>query len=833
MSRLLYLKAVLLVFLSLFICSNSFAQSATIHFRVNMSHYISENLFDETSETIDIAGTFNNWGGTRMDLTKGQTDSVYSRTISGFSVGQAIEFKFRINGAWNDREEFVGAGNNRKWTVSTTQDTISVWYNDLEPASGPPIANFSVVNTTLFEGQQVAIINDSDGIIDSYYWEFEGASPSTSTEKQPLVMYPDSGVYSIKLIVSNNSGQADTLEKIDYITVSPRPLQTSRWWNNRVFYEIFVRSFYDSNGDGVGDINGIIEKLDYLNDGDPNTTTDLGIGGIWLMPIHPSPSYHGYDVTNYRGVHPQYGTLDDFKRLVSEAHKRGIAVIIDYVMNHSSSQHEWFQQSANNNSTYRDYYVWSQTNPGFTGPWGQTVWINRNGSYYYALFWDGMPDINYNNEAVKDSIFNSASFWINETGVDGFRLDAVKYIFEDGSKTEDVPATHEFFGEFSAHIKNDNPNVFTVGEAWTSTDKVIDYVVPDRIDYCFEFDVAGAIISSINSANNGAASSAISKAYNSYPNQQMGLFLTNHDMTRVQNEFGSSITKNKVAASIYLTLPGIPYIYYGEELGMTGNKSSGDENVRTPMHWNNNSNAGFTTGNPWRSVNSEYNSKNVALLSTDENSILSHYRKLVQLRNRTPELQTGNLTFFPSSEKRILMYSRSKMAENFDSTLIVVTNLSNQTLTNVVFTPVGLVDHTVSYLMKDVLTEREITFSSESSGGNVIPELQPYETLLLRVVAHTLSNETQPFRPSFELEPVYPNPFNPTTTARFNLAQNGLIELSVFDTIGRKVKSILNEYRPAGNYTVSVDLQEYSSGVYFLQLQQAENVEIQKMSLIK
>jgi glycosidase len=181
-------------------------------------------------------------------------------------------------------------------------------------------------------------------------------------------------------------------------TATPDPYAGTegfRWWNDTVFYEIFVRSFRDSDGDGIGDFNGIIEKLDYLE--------GLGIRGIWLMPINPSPSYHGYDVTDYYAVNPDYGTLEDFKRLLEEAHKRDIKIIIDFVMNHTSSKHPWFQQALTPGSPYHDWYVWSETDPGTLGPWGAKAWYRAsNGQYYYAIFWDQMPDLNYENPAVRE-----------------------------------------------------------------------------------------------------------------------------------------------------------------------------------------------------------------------------------------------------------------------------------------------------------------------------------------------------------------------------------------------------------------------------------------------
>jgi alpha-amylase len=811
--------------------TSGFGQAASLTFQVNMKFAIKNGLFNEKTEFVDVAGTFNNWGGTSQKLSDADGDSIYTRTNTGFTVGEQIQLKFRINGAWNGREEFSGGGSNRYFTVNTTTDTLSVWYNDEKLPSGPPISAFSLPANVIYVNQQVNFHSDSDGIIDSYLWIFENGNPATSTEEDPIVFYSSPGIYDVTLITSNSLGEADTLKKEDFIEIQTRPESTPKWWNNRVFYEIFVRSFYDSDGDGIGDFNGIIEKLDYLNDGDPETTTDLGIGGIWLMPINPSPSYHGYDVTDYRGVNPQYGTMEDFKRLVSEAHKRGIAIIIDYVMNHTSTQHPWFQQSAARNTTYRDYYIWSTTNPNFLGPWGQTVWHSRNGSYYYGVFWDGMPDLNYDTQAVKDSVFNAASFWIKETGIDGFRLDAVKYIFEDGKITEDLPKTHAFFGEFTAHIKNDNPNVFTVGEAWTSTNKVLDYVVNDRIDYCFEFDVAGGIISSVQNAKKSNIVSAITNAYNSYPNQQFGLFLTNHDMDRVHSVFGQSVPKNKIAASLYLSLPGIPYVYYGEELGMTGVKP--DENIRTPMMWNNTPYAGFTTGNPWRSVNSEYNGKNVALLEKDPNSLLSHYKKMIQLRNKYRELQNGELYLFPTEDERIFMYARTTEPGNTDSTLIVVVNLSNETIENSTFTAVGLTEGIASYSMLNLLTDGEELVPATENGTNTLVNLEPYETKVYRIIDTTVSLDRIQKAKEFRLEPAFPNPFNPTTTIRYQLVNSGQVRLDVYDMLGRLIKTIRNENQPIGYYTVLLDLNGFSSGTYLLKLSQNNMFLKQKISLVK
>ena len=231
---------------------------------------------------------------------------------------------------------------------------------------------------------------------------------------------------------------------------SPGPITGSNpdaWWRNAVFYEIFVRSFYDSNNDGVGDFNGMAQKLDYIQ--------SLGVNAIWLMPIHPSPSYHGYDVLNYYAVNSQYGTMDDFKNLLAEAHKRDIRIIIDLVLNHTSSQHPFFADANRDvNSAYRDWYVWSNE-PGANFHQG-------NGGYYYGNFWGGMPDLNYRNPDVTEQMYEVSRYWLEDIGVDGFRIDAAKHIIEEGNKLENTDSTHEWFKEYYAFYKSIDPAIIEI-----------------------------------------------------------------------------------------------------------------------------------------------------------------------------------------------------------------------------------------------------------------------------------------------------------------------------------------------------------------------------------
>jgi len=453
------------------------------------------------------------------------------------------------------------------------------------------------------------------------------------------------------------------------------------WWNEVVFYEIFVRSFYDSDGDGIGDIQGIIEKLDYLNDGDPSTDSDLGISGIWLMPINESPSYHGYDVTDYRSINEDYGSIDDFLELMSLCNARGIKVIVDYVMNHSSSDNPWFLASASGDPDYEDWYLWRSNDPGYTQPWGGTghVWHpHSNGNYYYGVFWSGMPDLNYTNAEVKNEMFDIAGFWLEDMQVDGFRCDAVKYIIEDDSNLDNTSGTYSFWEEFNTFYKGIKPDAMTVGEAWDATDIVLNYI-DGKFDFCFEFDLASAIINGINSNSPSYIINKMAEIKNVYPFHQYGVFLTNHDQNRIFDQLAYSIEKCKVAASVYLTLPGIPYLYYGEEVGMSGIKP--DPDIRRPMQWSSDSNAGFTSGNPWHDINSNYASYNVEDQQNDDNSLWSLYRDLIKIRQENEALTKGTYQAISSSDGQIYPHIRQYGEE----IIVVLINFTSRDLSDVLF----------------------------------------------------------------------------------------------------------------------------------------------------
>jgi alpha-amylase len=449
----------------------------------------------------------------------------------------------------------------------------------------------------------------------------------------------------------------------------PKGTDGYAWWNDTTFYEIFVRSFSDSNGDGIGDFNGITSKLDYLK--------DLGITGIWLMPINPSPSYHGYDITDYESVNPDYGTMDDFKNLLSEAHKRGIRVIIDLVLNHTSDQDPWFIAAQEPNSPYRNYYIWSDTDPGYKGPWGEQVWYKTSTGYYYAIFAQNMPDLNFRNPDVTTQMENIAKFWLQDVGIDGFRLDAARHLIEEGNIQVNTNSTHSWLQQFFAFYKNINPNAFTVGELnGESPDIMSTYVAKNQLDTAFDFTLATSFIFSANTGLAKNATSQLRVSYKLLPKLQDAIFLTNHDQDRLMTDLGNNPDKVKVAASLLLTSPGVPFLYYGEEVGLEG--SGEDPDKRRPMQWCSDQYACFSTVTPWESVGPAYQDFNVETEMKDPQSILSQYRTLINLRNQHAALRVGD-SFLPNTNAAGLF---ADLRQSKNEIILVLINVSKSPISD-------------------------------------------------------------------------------------------------------------------------------------------------------
>lgn len=434
---------------------------------------------------------------------------------------------------------------------------------------------------------------------------------------------------------------------------APTPLK-GKWWRDDVFYEIFVRSFADSNGDGIGDIQGLIGKLDYLNDGDPKTDHDLGITGIWLMPMQPSPSYHGYDVTDYLGIESDYGTMADFEQLLAEAHKRGIRIITDFVLNHSSREHPWFVDAKSGpKAKHRAYYTFRDTpDPRWKKPWGPgDVWHpTGNGDYYYGLFWAGMPDLNLAHPEVEETMVAAMRTWL-ERGVDGFRVDAVRHLFEsEAGLNVDQPEAHAFMQRARARLKADFPEALLVAEAWTNADTVATYYGEgNEFDLAFSFDAGGAMVTAAKDGLKVSMAQYHANAASAYADRGFEApFLTNHDMPRVMRQLAGDAKAMRMAAGSLFAMPGTPFVYYGEEIGMQGGAERRDEDKRTPMRWAQAApHGGFTTAEkPWHSA-PEADDVAVDAQSASKESLLSLYRRLIRVRRDSAALSDGHARVVP------------------------------------------------------------------------------------------------------------------------------------------------------------------------------------------
>jgi alpha-amylase len=451
------------------------------------------------------------------------------------------------------------------------------------------------------------------------------------------------------------------------------------WVRGATCYEVFVRSFFDSDGDGIGDLKGLTAKLDYINDGDPRSERSLGARCVWLMPIMESPSYHGYDATDYYRVAKAYGTNADFKRFVVEAHQRGIRVLIDMVLNHTSNEHPWFQAAMRDTaSPYRNWYRWSSTKPEGKGPWGQDVWYKSplRDEYYYAVFWSGMPDLNYETPTVRAEVKKIARFWLTEMNVDGFRLDAVPFLMEDHGKLAGSPGTHALLHGYATYVRGVRRDAFTVGEVYDSLGTMLTYY-PDQLDSYFAFEVADSIIAAVRSGSARGLLAPILRLQRSMPNDRWSPFLRNHDQPRTRTELGGDMRKARLASLLMLTMPGVPFVYYGEEIGMIGAKP--DERLRTPMQWRAGHADGFTTGTPWETLQDDSSATTVEGEEHDPTSLLSLNRRLIHLRARMPALADGRLIPLRADVDGVAAYVRrsgTRMA-------LVVANLTSEPVSKV------------------------------------------------------------------------------------------------------------------------------------------------------
>jgi alpha-glucosidase len=499
------------------------------------------------------------------------------------------------------------------------------------------------------------------------------------------------------------------------------PSQPLPWWQRGVVYQIYPRSFMDSNGDGVGDLNGIIHKLDYLNDGAPEAggSPSLGVDAIWLSPFYPSPmADFGYDVADYCNVDPLFGSLDDFDRLVAEAHRRGMKVVIDWVPNHTSDQHPWFIESrSSRDNPKRDWYMWRDPKPDESPPnnWGSffggPAWTfdEKTGQYYMHQFVKEQPELNWRNPQLKEAMLDTLRFWMKR-GVDGFRMDVIGLIIKDKALRDnppnpDAPANlspNDLFGRLQQVHNLDQDEVHEVireiravldefddrcgiGELWGPLDRWVRYYGENGNELHLPFNFrlmwqpwkAEAMRACVDELEAALPPFA-------WPNYVLG----NHDQGRLATRFGGQ-AQARLAAMLLFTLRGTPTLYNGDEIGLENGAippekiqdpqgvNLGPERTRdvarTPMQWDASPNAGFSSAEPWLPVSADYKTRNVAAQSGDPASILSLYRRLLRLRRGSPALHAGNYTPLEAGED-LFVYIREAGGER----KLIVLNFANE-----------------------------------------------------------------------------------------------------------------------------------------------------------
>lgn len=481
-----------------------------------------------------------------------------------------------------------------------------------------------------------------------------------------------------------------------------------KWWKNAVVYQIYPKSFQDSDGDGIGDIRGIIRRLDYL--------ADLGIDAVWISPMYCSPQNdNGYDISDYQDIDPMFGTLEDMDELISEAGKRKIRIIMDLVLNHTSNEHRWFQEAKKSRENpYHDYYVWRDGEEGvypndmkaaFGGPAWE--WVPEVKQYYFHQFAPEQPDLNWENPKVRREIYDMILWWMDR-GVGGFRLDVIDQIAKepDLGITNNGPKLHEFLRELSRETFQKG-DLITVGEAWGATPEIAEkYSCPDGSEFSMVFqfehigldqqegkgkwDLAPLSLVKLKKCLAKWQNALHKKGWNS-------LFWDNHDLPRIVSRWGDDgayrAESAKMLAAVLHGMQGTPYIYQGEELGMTNVKfkditdyrdletvnmyherlqagyaledvmhsiyAKSRDNARTPMQWSGGENAGFTTGTTWIAVNPNYTEINAASETEDPDSVYQFYKKLVHLRKEYPVFADGDFSLLMPEDEQIFAYTRT------------------------------------------------------------------------------------------------------------------------------------------------------------------------------
>ena len=498
-----------------------------------------------------------------------------------------------------------------------------------------------------------------------------------------------------------------------------QPSQELSWWQRGVVYQIYPRSFKDTTGNGVGDLQGVIEKLDYLNDGSADPASSLGVDAIWLSPFYPSPmADFGYDVADYCDVNTLFGSLETFDLLVSEAHRRGIKIIIDYVPNHSSYQHAWFVESrSNRDSDKRDWYIWRDPKPDGSLPnnWGSVfggpawTWDEPTGQYYFHQFLKEQPDLNWRNPELRQAMFDVIRFWLDR-GVDGFRMDVVGMIMKDPEMRDNPPdpkadpdlPNNDIYGR-NLHLYNEDQDevhqilrefrkIFdqygdrcAIGEIWYKLPSWVKYFGEkgDGLHLPFNFRLLELPWNAVTFRRSIDELDAATPNFG-WPNYVLG----NHDRRRLASRIGAA--QARVAAMLLLTVRGTPTLYYGDELGLENGIITADimqdpqghnlglektrDQERTPMQWNSQPSAGFSAGEPWLPVGPDYAERNVAVQNDDPASMLNLYRQLLKYRRNSPALIQGTYRSLDVEHEDCFVYLR----EHPEGSRLIALNFTDQ-----------------------------------------------------------------------------------------------------------------------------------------------------------
>jgi len=489
----------------------------------------------------------------------------------------------------------------------------------------------------------------------------------------------------------------------------------SLWYKDSIIYQLHVRTFYDSNADGIGDFPGLTQKLGYLQ--------ELGVSALWLMPFYPSPlKDDGYDIADYTSVHPSYGTVQDFKTFLNAAHDRNIRVIVEMVLNHTSDQHPWFQESrSSQDNPKRDWYVWSDTDTRYQGvpiifvdtEMSNWAWDPISKQYYWHRFFSHQPDLNYDNPAVREAMWQVMKFWL-DMGVDGFRLDAVPYLVErEGTRCESLPETHAIIKDYRRRIDLAYPNKMLLAEAnqWP-TDVIPYFGLGDEFHMAFHFPLMPRMFMAVKLEDRKPIIDILDQTPPIPEICQWCIFLRNHDeltlemVTEIERDYmydnyaadkamrinvgirrrlapmmENDRRRIELMNGLLLSMPGTPVIYYGDEIGMGDNIYLGDRNgVRTPMQWNGGWNGGFSAADPERLYSPMisnsvygYQAVNVESQRRTEHSLLGWMKSLIQTRNLFQVFSRGSIEFLDPSNHRALAYVRQLGGEK----VLVVNNLSS------------------------------------------------------------------------------------------------------------------------------------------------------------